>query len=248
MFMAAAMGAMSLMGALSQGEQQKQQNAMQRAQHAEKEYNRQLNNQIKNRNIAKANAAKWMQNIKIGEAASRARGEQEFWLKYNFDNASGQFSRQYQKVNSSIQTSLRQRNINPNSGTAQSILRQTLNTAKTGMTSRGVQFSNSLVSAERQQQQMLAKRDFGYQGQEKFIPGQLFQQSDSSIMQTALVSGVISGVSTGMAQAATQSFQGEQMQAAETQANLLGQQNEIMMGALNVAQGYARSGMGPQRP
>ena len=231
--MGAAMGAMSFMQAMQGGEQAKAQNAIQRAQHAEKEYNRQLNNQIKNRNIAKANAAKWMQNVKIGEAASKARGEQEFWLKYNFDNASGQFSRQYQKMNDSIQSSLLQKNINPKSGTAQAILRQTMKTAQTGMTSRSTQFSNSLVSAERQQQQLLAKRDFGYQGQEKFIPGQLFQQSDSSIMQGALVSGLISGVSTGLAAGAQQASSDAQAEWAKTAANKYGQGTSEIMGALN---------------
>tara|TARA_Y100001968_G_C19377029_1_gene728216 strand:+ start:870 stop:1574 length:705 start_codon:yes stop_codon:yes gene_type:complete len=225
------MGGSQLFSSILGGQSQVAQNAIQRAQWEEQEYNRQLNNQIKNRNIAKANAAKWMQNVKIGKAAAKAKGEQEFWLRYNFDNASGQFSRQSQKVNDSLQTSLLNRNVNPNSGTAQALLRQSLETANRGMTSRKVQFSNALVSADRQMQQTLAKRDFGYRDQEKFIPGQLYQQSDSSIMQNALISGLVSGAMTGVA-AGMQQHLGEQQVAA-------------LEGQLGAVQGYLQ-GLGGQ--
>ena len=225
-------GGSSLLQSILGGQGQMAQNAVQRAQFQEREYQRQLTNQIKNRNIAKANAAKWMQNIKIGEAASKARGEQEFWMKYNFDNATGQFSRQQNKINESIQSSLLNRNINPNSGTARALLRESIETSRRGMTSRGVQFSNAMISAERQQSQMLAKRDFGYQDQEKFLPGQLFQQSDSSIMQNALVTGLISGAASGFSAYAQQHASNEMLESQRTTARVLGEGNVNILEAL----------------
>ena len=196
-FMGAAMGAMSLMQAMQQGQQQKQQNAIKRAQHEESEYQRKMQNQIKNRGIAKSNAAKWMRNIKIGEAASKMKGEEEFWLKYNHDNSSGQFSRGLQKANGQIKSSMTSRNVSVNSGTSRALLRQTLETAKRGMINKSTNYSNALVSADRKQQKMLSQRDFGYSDQVKFMPSTLHQVSDSSIMQQSLTSGIVSGVMSG---------------------------------------------------
>ena len=228
MIMGIAMGAMALMQSLQGGQQAAAENARERAQFEEQEFQRQMQNQIKNRNIANANAAKWMQNIKIGEAASKAEGEQRFWMRYNFDNATGQFSRQYRKVNDSLSRNFAQRNINPNSGTAQALLQQSLKTAKTGLTDRGIKLSNSLVSAERKKEGMLAQRDFGYQNQEAFIPGQLIQQSDSSIMQGALVGGILAGVSTGLATSAQQQFAADQQAHQQGILSELKIQNDIM--------------------
>jgi len=198
MYIAGAMGALAFMGAMQQGEQQKQQNALQRIQHEEKEFQRKMQNQIKNRGIAKANAAKWMGGIKIGEAAAKMRGEEEFWLKYNHDNSSGQFSRSVQKANAQITSAIQGKNISVNSGTSRALLRQSLETAKRGMVSKSTNYSNALISAERKQGKMLAQRDFGYSDQVKFMPAQLHQISDSAIMSNALVSGVIAGGSAGI--------------------------------------------------
>jgi cellobiose-specific phosphotransferase system component IIA len=190
-------GGGQLFSSIMGGQAQVAQNQIARLQHEEQEFQRKMQNQIENRNIAKANAAKWMTNVKIGQAASKAKGEEEFWLKYNHDNASGQFSRGLQKANGQIQTSMQARNVNINSGTARAILRQTLETAKKGMINKSVNYSNSMVSAERKQQKMLAQRDFGYSDQVKFMPSTLYQVSDSSIMQQALTTGIVSGAMSG---------------------------------------------------
>jgi hypothetical protein len=196
-------GGSALFSAVMGGQQQKAQNAAQRAQFEEQEFQRKMQNQIKNRQIAKANAAKWMQNKNIARAANQARAEEEFWLQYNFDNASGDFSRNFTKANEQIKTTLSSRNMSLNSGTSKAILNQALNTGRKGLTDRRISQENAMISAQRKQEQTLAKRDFGYNDQVKFFPGQLVQQSDSSIMQnaltTGLVTGALSGVSAGMA-------------------------------------------------
>ena len=187
----------TLFSSMMGGEQQKTNNAIQRAQFEEQEFQKKMNNQIKNRQIANANAAKWMMNRNIGKAANSARAEEEFWLGYNFDNATGQFSRQYNRMNAGIQTVMQSRNISSKSGTARQIMSLSLEQAKKGLVSKRMDFQNSLVSAERKQSAILAKRDFGYATQVKFMPSSLIQQSDSSIMSQALTTGLVTGAFAG---------------------------------------------------
>lgn len=196
------MGAMAagsaLFSSMQQGEQQKTNNAIQKAQFEEQEFQKKMNNQIRNRQIANTNAAKWMMNRNIGKAANKARAEEEFWLGYNFDNATGQFSRQYNKMNSSIQAVMQARNISSKSGTARQIMSLSLEQAKKGLVSKRANFQNSLISADRKQAAILAKRDFGYATQVKFMPSTLTQQSDSSIMSMALTTGLVTGAFAGV--------------------------------------------------
>lgn len=202
MGVAIAMGAMAggsaLFSSLMGGQQQVANNAIQRLQHEEREFERKMQNQIKNRQIAQANAAKWMANRNIAKSANQARAEKEFWLGYNFDNATGQFSRQYNQVNTKLQSVMQTKNINPNSGTARSLMNGALEQAKKGLISQRTKHGNALLSAQREQEGMLAKRDFGYASQVKFMPSTLYQQSDSSIMSQALTTGLVSGAATGV--------------------------------------------------
>ncbi len=198
-------GASTLLSSIMGGQQAVQQQAIQRAQHAEQEFQRRMQNQIKNRQIAKNNAAKWMANRKIAQAANEQRAKEEFYLQYNYDNASGKLSRGYGKLNAGIKSAMEGRNINLNSGTSRSLMRQALQGAKDGVTTQRMNFSNALVAAEAKQSQALARRDFGYAGQVSFMPAQIYQVSDSSIMQNALTSGLIqgglAGIQAGMATA-----------------------------------------------
>ena len=197
MGVAIAMGGMALYQGIMAGQQQKQQNAIQRAQFEEQEFQKKMQNQIKNRQIAQANAAKWMANRNIAKASNKARAEEEFWLGYNFDNSTGRFSRQHNKINEGIKTVMSSRNISTSSGTSRQLLRQSLEQTKRGLLGKRISYENAMLTAERKHAAMLEKRDFGYASQVKFMPGSLWQQSDSSIMTQALVTGVMSGVSTG---------------------------------------------------
>lgn len=202
MGVAIAMGAMAagsaIFGSMQQGQQQMANNAMQRLQHEERQFEQKMQNQIKNRQIAQANAAKWMANRNIAKAANQARAEKEFWLGYNFDNATGQFSRQYSQVNAQLQSVMQTKNLNPNSGTARSLMNGALNQAKKGLISQRTKHGNAMLSVQREQEGTLAKRDFGYASQVKFMPSTLYQQSDSSIMSQALTTGLVSGAVAGV--------------------------------------------------
>jgi len=227
MGVAIAMGAMAagsaLFGSMQQGQQQVAQNAIQRLQFEEQEFNRKMQNQIKNRQIAKTNAAKWMANRNLAKAANKARAEEEFWIDYNFKNSSGQFSRDFSKAHSQIRSVFTSRNIKLNSGTTRALMRSSIESGQKGMISQRVARGNALLTAERKQQALLAKRDFGYNDQIKFMPGQLIQQSDSSIMSTALTTGLVSGAMAGASayMGAAQS----QAQTAATQASAGATQN-----------------------
>jgi hypothetical protein len=193
----AVMAGTAIMGSIMGGQQQVAQQHAARRQHEEQEFQRSMDNQIQNRRVARANAAKWLNNEKIGEAANETRAEQEFWMRYNFENANGDFSRQFNNINNKITHTLLTKKGNLSGGTAQAILRQSLNQAKKGHLNRSVNYENAMISSERKHTANLNKRDFGYADQVKFIPGQLHQVSDSSIMSSALTAGIIQGIGAG---------------------------------------------------
>ena len=202
MGIAIAMGAVgagtAIFGSIMQGKQQVAQQHAARRQHEEQEFQRKMNNQIQNRQVAKSNASKWMNNEKLAESANLTRAEQEFWMRYNFENASGDFSSQFNTINNRITNNLISKKGNLSGGTAQAILRQSLAQAKKGHLTRTVNYENAMISSERSQASALNKRDFGYSDQVKFIPGQLHQISDSSLMSSALTSGIVQGVGAGL--------------------------------------------------
>jgi len=202
MGVAIAMGAMAggsaLFGSLMGGQQQVAQNAIQRLQFEEQEFQRKSQNHAKNRQIAVANAAKWMANKKLAKAANKARAEEEFWLGYNFDNAVGQFSRDYRKMNAGFKGAIGARGMDTKSGSARQIMKSSLTQGSRGLVAKRVSHGNAMVSADRRHKSVLSKRDYGYASNVAFMPGQIYQVSDSSIMSSALTSGLITGISSGI--------------------------------------------------
>ena len=196
--MGAVAGGSTLFGSIMGGKSQVAQNAIQRMQHEEREFQRKMQNQIQNRQIANKNAAQWMANIKLGEAATKARAEEEFWLGYNFDNAVGEFSRQYRKLTEGIKSTMGSRYISARSGTAQQLMRTSLEQGSKGLVAQRIGKENAMISADRRQKAILAKRNFGYANNVSFMAGQLYQQSDSSIMSSALTTGLVQGVAAGI--------------------------------------------------
>ena len=107
---------------------QQQAQAMQAQIHfEEQQFQQRWQNQMQNRNIAKANALQWMTNKKIEEAANKERAESEFYLRYNFNNETGELSRQVKQANDQLTNNLYQRGIDPSSGTGRALFRMAFN-------------------------------------------------------------------------------------------------------------------------
>ena len=166
----------------------------QRIQFEEQEFQRKWQTQIKNREIAKANAARWFNNQKIAEAANQNRAERDFYLRYNYKNEVGDFSRQSQQVNDGIIGMLSSRNINWDSGTGKALLKQAAIKRNETMQAKRLTFDNALQSSARQQQVELSKRDFTYNESVPFMPGIDGTPSPGDAFNTALMSGAASMV------------------------------------------------------
>ena len=169
------------------------------------EFLNRMQNQIKNRQTSQINARRWVQNTKIAEAANKNRAEEEFWIRWNFDNDTNTLSKKHQQVNDSLLKSLDKRNINMKSGTARHMLRASLMNAQEQLSDRAVSNRNQMKSAERKQMAALAKRDFGYNSHTTLIPGlyidaptidpmAAYSSAYSSGMGSALLSGISGGV------------------------------------------------------
>jgi hypothetical protein len=171
--------------------------AAQKLRFEEDELKRQMQNQIQNRNIAMDNAAKWMNNQRIAESANQARAEGDFWIKWNFDNASATHGQNTQQLASQLTASFTQRKINPRSGSAQALQRMTAKKSLEQMQDMRISKENKLVASQRKQQQALAGRDFGFNDQIAFTKGHYGGPSSKSAFNTALVSGLVSTAASG---------------------------------------------------
>ena len=188
MIVMGAMGALqSFMGA--QGASAEAQ--AQQAQFEEQEFQRKWQNQVENRNIAKSNAAKWMQNRRIATVANKTRAEQEFWASYNFDNASGHHGRQTKNLNDQLLSRLSGQGVNSNSGTARSILRQATEASQETAKTARINHANQLETIERKQGHALASRNFGFNEQIPFMPGVSGAVDPSSAFNMSLATGLV---------------------------------------------------------
>ena len=120
--------------------------------------------------------------------------ERDFYLRYNYKNEVGDFSRQSQQVNDGIIGMLSSRNINWDSGTGKALLKQAAIKRNETMQAKRLTFDNALQSSARQQQVELSKRDFAYNESVPFIPGIDGTPSPVDAFNTALMSGAASMV------------------------------------------------------
>jgi len=185
-----AMGAMGLGQALMGANSAKAQAGAARLQHQEQEFMRELNNQRENRAIAKKNAARYMQNKKIAQAANQVRAEEELYNLLAFDNATESFGKQFQSSMDTIFSGLANRNIRGKN--ARDILAASTTQAENVATSGRVSFGNRQRNAERRQQATLNKRDFGYTESIPFFPNTYYGPSESGAFNAALAQGVLS--------------------------------------------------------
>jgi hypothetical protein len=204
-------GGGQLLGSMMQGQASAAQAEAQRLQFEEAQFNRKWQNQIQNREIAKANAIQWMNNKKIAEAANQERAETEFYLKYNFNNETGELSRQYKQVNDQITASLYSKGIDPSSGTGRALMYASMNRAKKVFGARRINLETGLISAERKQQQQLAQRNFGYNSHIPLMQEEYRGPKGKDIMRQALVSGLVQGAAAGYGAWATTDFQQKQL-------------------------------------
>jgi hypothetical protein len=205
--MGVAIGVMAGMGALQSymgAQGAKAEAEAQRAQFEEQEFQREWQNQVENRNIAKANAAKWMQNRRIAKVASKARAEQEFWAQYNFDNSSGHHGRQTKKLNDQLLGRLSGRRIDPNSGTSRAILRSVTVASEEAAVAMRINHANQLETIERKEAHALASRDFGFNEQIPFMPGQFGGVDPGTAFGMSLAAG-LAGTGASVAGAYMQS-------------------------------------------
>lgn len=179
-------GIQSLMGANSA----KAQAGAARLQHQEQEFMRQRENARQNRNIAKQNAARWMQNKMMAKALNAKRAETEFYNRINYDNQTEAFGRNHLMALDTVKSGLYSRNIKGK--TARAVLQAANMGAKEASVGQRLNYESRMRSAERMQQQGLAKRDFGYNASVPFFPNTFRGPSESSAFNMALGQGIMS--------------------------------------------------------
>ena len=213
-------GGTALLGSVFQHRQQQAQQAAQQRQFEWNEFTRRMDVQIKNRQISKQNAMRWMKNRDIARAANVGRAEEEFWLRYNYDNEVGVFSRSSRQANDQLLGQLHGSNINVKSQTAKQLLRQSLEGAKEVLVNKRVGFGTAMISARRRQDAALSQRDFGYTEHITFMPGENIQAQGS--MSSALMMGLAQGAMAGYGAHQQAAFQNAAIQHYGTPAATAG--------------------------
>jgi hypothetical protein len=191
--MGVVLGGMAIMGGISafMGAQgASAEAAAARLQFEEQEFQRQWQNQVENRNIAKTNAAKWMNSRKIAEWANINRAEKEFWSLFNFDNSTGSFGKDTKILTDQLLARTSAKNINQKSGTAQAILRSATEKSTRVATHERIRYGVGLEVIKREQQQTLASRDFSFNEHIPFMPGSYGGPSASAAFNMALIGGL----------------------------------------------------------
>jgi len=189
--------------------------AAKKLQFEEQRFNARMQNQIKNREIAKVNAIQWMNNRKIAEAANQERAETDFYLRYNFNNETGELSREYKQTNDQIISALYGKGISPDSGTARAIMRSSMSRMTDVFKARGINLDIGLRSSKRKQEQQLAGRNFGYNAHIPLMQQEYRGADPSSAYSTALMSGLASTAISGFGMAAQADFNADYLAAIQ---------------------------------
>jgi hypothetical protein len=200
-----AMGAMQLgmgmMQANAQGEEASRAAQQQKDQIDWNNHIQKLQIAQKNRQIASANAAKWMNNILITEGAHKANKEEELYIRNNLDNETGYFSAQSMAHNEQLISVLNDRNISEG-GTAEVLKRAARINMERTQEAREISSENHLRDSQRKMENILnTKRDYNYNQSIKYMPSVYLGQSPeaaggaahSSGMAQALMGGVQGG-------------------------------------------------------
>jgi hypothetical protein len=170
---------------------------------------------------AEANAAQWMQNTLISEQAHTNAAEEQVYLKYNFDNETGQLSRRARNTYDTLTHTLSTRNIK--GGTARALMNQQQNNDKKIMEARAITHGNQMRDTERRRDQMLAKRNFGYNRQNEFRAGMDFTDPKGAF-KGALTSGLMQAGVAGIGMHQQQTMMAEQQNYQTNLYNMYGAQ------------------------
>lgn len=184
------MGAMGLFASFMAAEGASSAAEGKKLQWEEQEFQREFQNRINNRNLTNANAAKWMHNQRLEEEVNQSRAEQEFWVRYNFDNASGAHGKNTKAITDQLLANLSGRKVDPKSGSAKSLLKSASNKALEDVKHGRVEFGATMETIERQQKRALAARDFNFNEHIPFLPGAYGGPSGSEAFTMTLMSGI----------------------------------------------------------
>ena len=227
MGMMVAMVGMSVLGAIQGGKQAEQQVNQARTQQAWENHKNMMQTAAQNRKIARANAAQWMVNQEITEAAFQQAGEEKVYLRHRIDNEIGTFSRASKQQSDQIESALAAKNIK--GGSAKAIFNSMRETQNNVLDDQAVSYGNMARDIDRRKDQALASRNFGYNDHIKHIatPDMM---SAKAAGQGALMSGLIKSgqlaLSLGVQKATADALTEHQA----TQANWMNAQMERWKG------------------
>lgn len=161
----------------------------------------QWQNEANNRNIMRQFQAALERNKILELAANKERAVAEAYLDKSFANQKSTLSKQTADAVSSFNSTMQNRGISGQSGTARALMRQNMQALGANMMALKTNYKNAYRDIESQQAGRLAQRtDTSWPQQTTFIPNkQPIIDSSSSALTTGLISAGLSGAATGLA-------------------------------------------------
>ena len=198
-------GGMMAASAIMGGMQASSQAKAQQAQQEWAEFEKKMSIQKQNRATAKKNALQWQQNKFIAQAANKSRAERDYFLRVNYSNETGEFSRNMTATNDKLLGYLHSKNVRGQ--TAKQLMRQSLESAKKASVNGRLSYENQLRSSSRKQEADLSRRTFAYNDSIQYMPGLQMPDQSGGIMATAIGQGILQGGMAAYSASQTQSFQ-----------------------------------------
>tara|TARA_R110000824_G_scaffold109939_2_gene257815 strand:+ start:630 stop:1313 length:684 start_codon:yes stop_codon:yes gene_type:complete len=194
---------MGILQAGAQGEAAQRSAQQQKDQIDHQNHIQKLQMAQKNRQIASANALKWMNNILLTEGAFKAQKEEELYIRQTFDNETGYLSNQAQAQNSQLSLELSTRNMTEG-GTAVALKRAARIHMERTQEAREISEDNQLRDSERKMENILnTKRDYNYNQPIKYIPavylGQDPEAAGDAAYNLGMNQALMGGIQGGMA-------------------------------------------------
>jgi len=151
-----------------------------------------------NRKIAQANAQQWMMNQEITKAAYQAEAESKVYLRHRVDNEIGAYSRGSSQQNAQITQALEGKNIK--GGSARAIFKSKQLTENEIMKDKAVSYSNAARDIQREREEMVAQRNFGYNDYVKYVSTDSSHIDPKAAGKKALMGGLLQTAMSTMGQ------------------------------------------------
>jgi hypothetical protein len=193
------MAASAIAGGIGSAGQNKAQAIQAQMQQDQQNFLGKMQNEAQNRNILRQWEAQYHANKALERGALTQAVAQSFYGRENYKNQTTLLSRETSKTNAAFLSKASASGISVNSASARAMLRNSMSDAAAQSRAMRIGYENQNRDIETNYRNILGQRNLNAPELQNFVAGKaIVADSSSSIMTTAMVTGLINGVSGGI--------------------------------------------------